>query len=262
MSKFRWRILLLAICAWSIVSAKEHRTEIHLDFRLNSSAIEPGYSDNALQLQKIVDFIRQFENNPTLTLRSISFCGSVSPEGSLEINHQLARARLRALETKIRAEVDIPESIIFRNDSYISWEFLRKQVEKSVLPHRFEVLEVLDMPIDEPSNYPTKRIAKLREIDDGRVWWQLNDLFFSHMRNAYAVIIYDEPEDIPTPLPEQIVAPVFTDPEPQTPRGGDFNYSILLKTNVLGLGLAIANIGVELDIAHHWSLERTRLIRT
>ena len=228
MSKFRWGILLLALCAWSIVSAKEHRTEIHLDFRLNSAVIEPSYSDNALQLQKIVDFIQQFENDPTLTLRRVSFCGSVSPEGSYELNRKLAYARLCALESKIRSEVDIPESIITRNDSYISWEFLRRSVEESILPHKFEILEVLDMPIYEQSDYPTKRIAKLREIDEGRVWWQLNDLYFSHMRNAYAVIIYDEPEvthihtpePVVTPIATEIVTPITEPEEDSNRRGG------------------------------------------
>ena len=228
MSQFRWGILLLALCAWSIVSAKEHRTEIHLDFRLNSAVIEPSYSDNALQLQKIVDFIQQFENDPTLTLRRVSFCGSVSPEGSCELNRKLAYARLCALESKIRSEVYIPESIITRNDSYISWEFLRRSVEESILPHKFEILEVLDMPIDEQSDYPTKRIAKLREIDEGRVWWQLNDLYFSHMRNAYAVIIYDEPEvthihtpePVVTPIATEIVTPITEPEEDSNRRGG------------------------------------------
>ena len=259
MSKFRWSILLLLLCAWSIVSAKEHRTEIHFEFRLNSHVVEPHFGNNALQLQKIVDLIRQFEENPTLTLRSVSFCGSVSPEGTFEINRKLAQERLNALESKIRAEVDIPDSIITRNDSYISWEFLRRHVETSVLPHRCEILEVLDMPIDEESDYPTKRIAKLRQIDEGRVWWQLNDLYFSHMRNAYAVIVYDEPEvehvPIVTPILTEAAKPIIVaEPQPQAPGGGIFDRRTSLKTNTLGLCLLLANIGIEVDLARHWSL--------
>ena len=182
-----------------------------MDFRLNSAVVEPNYSDNALQLQKIADFIQQFENIPTLTLRSVSFCSSVSPEGNIELNRKLAYARLCALESKIRSNVDIPESIITRNNSYISWEFLRRSVEESILPHKFEILEVLDMSIEEQSDYPTKRIAKLREIDEGRVWKQLNDLYFSHMRNAYVVIIYDEPEVPHTLTPEPVAMPIATE---------------------------------------------------
>ncbi len=259
MSKFRWSILLLLLCAWSIVSAKEHRTEIHFEFRLNSHVVEPHFGNNALQLQKIVDLIRQFEENPTLTLRSVSFCGSASPEGTFEINRKLAQERLNALESKIRAVVDIPESIITRNYSYISWEFLRRDVETSVLPHRCEILEVLDMPIEEESNYPTKRIAKLRQIDEGRVWWQLYDLYFSHMRNAYAVITYDEPEvehvPIVTPILTEAAKPIIVaEPQPQAPGGGDFDRRTSLKINTLGLGLAIANIGIEVDLSRHWSL--------
>ena len=84
------------------------------------------------------------------------------------------------------------------------------------------------MPIDEQSDYPTKRIAKLREIDEGRVWWQLNDLYFSHMRNAYAVIIYDEPEvthihtpePVVTPIATEIVTPITEPEEDSNRRGG------------------------------------------
>jgi hypothetical protein len=33
-----------------------------------------------------------------------------------------------------------------------------------------------------------------------------------------------------------------------------FNYGLSLKTNLIGLGLGISNIGIEADLAKHWSL--------
>ena len=204
MSRFKIKIFLLFVCAWSVVSAKEHHTEIRLDFRVNNPVIELSYRDNANQLSKIITFLKETEQDSTITLRKVSFCGSVSPEGSTELNRKLARARLQSLEDVVRAKaakanVAMPDSIIYRNDSYISWEYLEEQVVQSILPHKEDILEVLHQNYDSDSDYPINRIAKLRSIDEGRVWYQLLDLYFPDMRNACVLFEYDKQEAVIVP---------------------------------------------------------------
>lgn len=162
--KFRLGILLLTLCVWSYALGREYRSEIRLDFRLDNSVVDPKYGDNTQNLAQIADLVEQFTKDTTLTLRSLHLRGSVSPEGITESNRALSRARMAALESLIREQIDIPDSLITRNDSYISWESLREKVAKSVLPYKEKVLEILNKPIDEENDYPIKRISELRNL--------------------------------------------------------------------------------------------------
>ena len=229
-----------------------------MNFRVNNSVVEPTYSDNAKQLFRIVSLLKEIEQDSTISLRKVSFCGSVSPEGNWDANRKLARARLQALETAVRAEVEIPDSIITRNDSYISWSDLEEEIIKSVLPHKEDIIEAIRQPLDDEFAYPTKRVAALRAIDDGRVWYQLLDLYFSHMRNASVIFTLDKQEITPAPIPivtetPQPAQPLVVESHAKT-EGGGFSPSISLKTNALAWGLAIANISAEIDFTNHWSL--------
>ena len=265
MVKFRLGILLLALCVWSYALGREYRSEIRLDFRLDNSVVDPKYGDNTQNLAQIADLVEQFTKDTTLTLRSLHLRGSVSPEGITESNRALSRARMAALESLIREQIDIPDSLITRNDSYISWESLREKVAKSVLPYKEKVLEILNKPIDEEDDYPIKRISELRNLDDGRVWLHLMHLYFPEMRNATAIVTFEKEEQAVV-VPVVAVASVGVVAEQPAPtvntsqvseaqnRGGDFCNSIHLKTNALGLGLLLANAAIEVDITRHLSL--------
>lgn len=114
------------------------------------------------------------------------------------------------------------------------------------------------------------RVVKLKRLDDGNVWRQLNKHYFNKMRNAYAVFITFKKEDL-IPEPEVSVDTVVT-PEPvivetvetvlDTPVVADpiivdveeWNRKLHVKTNALGWGMLISNIAAEIDLAQHWSV--------
>ena len=89
-------LILLMLCALKAYS-QEGRTEINIDFRTNSSYIDPKYSDNAEHLQNIIDLYNSLSQDTALSIVEVSFCGSVSPDGSYQYNRKLAKARLLAL---------------------------------------------------------------------------------------------------------------------------------------------------------------------
>ena len=109
--------------------AQERRTEICVDFRVNSTMVDSAYSDNAVRMLEIIDFLRNIRQDSTINIVEVSFFGAASPEGSDQLNRRLARGRLTALEKLVRREVDIPDSLITRNESYIPWDYLKKQIE-------------------------------------------------------------------------------------------------------------------------------------
>ena len=265
--------LILLLFGVGIAHSQESRTEICVDFRVNSTVIDSAYSDNAARMQEIIEFLRNIRQDSTINIVEISFCGAASPEGSDQLNRKLARGRLTALERLVRKEVDIPDSLITRNDSYIPWDYLKSQIEDSGLIHKDEVISILEeesllVDYHHPSTHIDNRIVKLKQLDNGKVWQQMHKLFFGRMRNACAVFVtykqelppVQEPVIVPDTIKEEpivevveikpdttsIVAPVVPDVEEWTRR-------LHLKTNAIGLGMGIANVAAEIDLTKHWS---------
>lgn len=239
-------ILILLLFGVGVAHSQESRTEICVDFRVNSTVIDSAYSDNAARMQEIIEFLRNIRQDSTINIVEISFCGAASPEGSDQLNRKLERGRLTALERLVRKEVDIPDSLITRNDSYIPWDYLKSQIEDSGLIHKDEVISILEeesllVDYHHPNTHIDNRIVKLKQLDNGKVWQQMNKLFFGRMRNACAVFVTYK-QELP-PVQEPVIVP---DVE-------EWTHKLHIKTNAIGLGMGIANVAAEIDLAKHWS---------
>lgn len=251
--------------------SQETRTEICVDFRVNSTSIDSSYSDNAARMQEMVDFLRNVRQDSTVNFVGVSFCGAASPEGSYQLNRKLAQGRIASLESIIRSEVNIPDSLVTRNDSYIPWAYLKSQIEDSDLYLKEDVIAILEeeaklVDYHQPETHIDGRVVKLKALDDGKVWEEMNKLFFERMRNACAVVVtykrelppIEEPvvlSDTITVVPEPVaekeeVVPVA---EPVQTVIEEWTRQLHVKTNVIGLGMGIANLGIEVDIVKHLS---------
>ena len=265
--------LILLLFGVGIAHSQESRTEIFIDFRVNSTVIDSAYSDNAVRMKEMVEFLRTIRQDSTINISEISFCGAASPEGSYQLNRKLAQGRLSALEKFIRSEVDIPDSLITHNDSYIPWDHLKSQIEDSRLIRKDEVIAICEeearlVDYHHPNTHIDNRVVKLRALDGGKVWQQMNNLFFEQMRNACAVFVTYKKELPPVQVPiivpdtitiEPIVEVVEIVPdstvviETTLPEVEGWSRKLHLKTNAIGLGMAIANVAAEVDLAKHWS---------
>lgn len=261
-------ILILLLWCTGMAHAQEYRTEFSVYFRVNRTVIDSVYMGNAARLREITTTLRNIRQDSTINIVEVSFCGAASPEGSYQLNRKLAQGRLSSLERLVRQQVDIPDSIITRNDSYIPWDYLKSQLENSDLRNKAEILSILE---EEPRlvNYHyaglhvDNRIVKLKQLDGGRTWQQMYKLFFAHMRNAYAVIVtyrkippVPEPIAMPVPalvIPAPVIEAVKIIPASVIPEAEEWTRRLHLKTNALGWGLAISNVAVEVDLAKHWS---------
>ena len=270
--KYYITFIVLLFCV-GFTYAQEKRTEICVDFRVNSTVIDSAYSNNAVRMQEIIDFLRAIRQDSTINIVEISFCGAASPEGSDQLNRRLARGRLEALEKLVRKEVDIPDSLITRNDSYIPWDYLKSQIEDSGLIRKDEVIAILEeesllVDYHHPNTHIDNRIVKLRALDGGKVWQQMHKLFFERMRNACAVFVTYKKELPPVQEPVIVSDTVVVEPPvevvetvPDTaaivdvviPEIEEWSRKLHLKTNAIGLGMGIANVAAEIDLAKHWS---------
>ena len=276
-------LLVILMLALQGAHSQESRTEMSVDFRVNSVVIDTLQFDNADRVRHIVDYLRTISADTTIDVLEISFCGAASPEGSYQLNRRLARGRLEALERLVRSQIEIPDSIITRDDSYISWDMLRQQVAASDLTDRDEVLRIIDSEhtlIDYPGGrHIDSRIPKLQKLSGGKTWQILLKKYFGRMRNAYAVFVtykhqLPEPEPITEPEPEPIVVPepepepvVVPEPEPVVvPEPEPESEPVVVipvletrfiaaKTNLLVGAATVANLGFEIELGRKWSLD-------
>lgn len=262
-------LLIFLLLAGGTAYSQENRTEIRVDFHVNSASFDRGYSNNTNSLSEISSFLQRIEQDSTLTVVEVAFCGSASPEGSYQLNHKLARARLETLEGIVRSEVELPDSIITRDDSYISWEYLKEQVAESDIPQKQAVLDIIAQEpqlVDYPGGrHIDHRIVKLQKLDGGKVWRQLHALYFEHMRNACVIFITYKREII-QPI-ETVVPPmkvevlkkpevdsiIIPEAKEQIVTTEDWTRKLYLKTNVLFWGMGMTNVSAEIDLAKHWS---------
>ena len=260
-------LLILLLFGVGVTHSQETRTEISVYFRVNSTVIDFAYSDNIDHIQEIIDFLRAIRQDSTVNIVEVSFCGAASPEGSAQHNRRLARSRLETLEKIIRREVDIPDSLITRNDNDIPWDYLKSQIEGSGLVSKDKVIAILEeearlVDYYHPHTHIDNRIVKLKALDGGVVWQQMNSLFFKQMRNASVVFVTHKKELPTVEEPEaeaEVVAVAETAPDtaatatPIAPEVEEWVHKLHLKTNAIGLGMGIANVAVEIDMARHWS---------
>ncbi len=236
-----------------------------MEFRVNNTTIESERGDNGEQLRKLNAFLDQIEADTTKNIVNVAFCGAASPEGNTENNRLLAQGRLSALERVVRAKIELPDSIVTYNDSYIPWSYLAERVEESDLLQKEVILGIIGR---EPvvigyinNQLFDNRVELLKTLDDGAVWRQLNERYFASMRNAS--VIFTTSQSSVKPSEESLVADVVEMHKAETPErpesvataevADDWTRHLYLNTNALGWALAILNIGVEIDLAKHWS---------
>lgn len=263
-------LMTLLLLYTSVAYSQENRTEISIDFRVNETTIDPTYEENAARLTEINNFIHNLQQDSTMQIVEVAFCGSASPEGSYQLNRRLANERLKALESLIRSEIYFPDSIVFHNDSYIPWNYLRKQLRQSDFPYRLEVLSILDadsslVDYHRGNLQIDKRIKQLQKLDMGKAWPLLLNQYFKKMRNASAVFITYrkrvQPKPIRTlespdtttvvPIPVEIATDTLTVKEEVAEER--WTPSLYLKTNGIGWMMLIGNGAVEADLCSHWS---------
>ncbi len=254
-----------------MVYSQKKRSEFFVNFRVNRTQIAPWFKDNAKRITELTTFLRELQADTTVTIESISFCGAASPEGSYNLNKRLAWGRLKALEKAVRDEVEIPDSLVYYNDSYIPWEYLSTLIAASDMPQKDEVLQILrsEPELVEYNRGSGKkidrRVPRLKALNKGKVWAELYRRYFSEMRNASAVFITfryatSQAVNVPQSVGQEkiTIAPVeILTPAPMpilpTPVAEKWTRRLHFKTNAVGLGLAIANAAVEIDLCKHLS---------
>jgi len=129
-----------------------------VDFIVNRTEIRPTYRRNTMELAKIIESIDKVKNDPDATITRVTIKGFASPEGSYSNNVRLAMGRTASLKEYVREHYNFDPEIMFTDYEPEDWAGLRAWVEDCTLPHRTEILEVIDSPMEpDPKDHELKR---------------------------------------------------------------------------------------------------------
>lgn len=295
-SIIRYTLLFVALVMPFIAQAQDDslsyrreksRHSIYVDFKVNSSVIDKNYRDNNTVLSRVDSLFNKLNQDSTITVESVEFSGSASPEGNAKTNSRLSRARMNAVEKFVRSNISFPDDIITHNDRYIDWDHLVELLEADgTLPMHDEVLKIINSTYPDAKDYRGNeidgRIPELKKLNDGAVWREMLSRYFVKMRvgavimNTY-IDVPVEPEPQPEPVveeePIEEISDMYSDAAGDDPYGleemgaydTDFaaayqkNPLISVKTNLLAYSTLIPNIGVEVRITPRLSFEVTSL---
>lgn len=270
--------------------------KVSVDFRVNATVIDPNYRSNSTVVARVDSILNMIKQDTTITIESVLFSGSASPEGNLQVNKRLSRARMLAVEKFVRQQLSLDDDIVAYDDRYVDWDQLIEYVEADVtLANRDAILEICrgnyaDVPVHNGRSVDG-RIPQIRKLDDGKTWSELLRRYFVKMRTGTVTIrtYVDVPVIIERPklepAEEQSDETLAgdsegTDDAQQTDaveEGSALEESdstkmdagiaseyqphprMSIKTNLLAYSTLVPNMGVEFYIAPHWSAEVTAM---
>lgn len=167
-----------------------------VDFPVNRTELHPSYRNNSVELAKIIATIDSVRNDSDVVVTSITVKGFASPEGRYEDNRRLAEGRTEALKRYVNSLYAFESGIISTDYEPEDWEGLREYVAGSALPHKSEILRIIDDPALDPDVKDWR--IKIRYGDDYKVL--LNEVYpalrHSDYRIEYTIRSYDNVDAI------------------------------------------------------------------
>ena len=97
----------------------------------------PKINIAAIELMKVLE-------DPNIEISRIYVCGSTSPVGLWGDNVKLSQARTDNVAKYLQYSLDIPENKIIKESKIEDWDRLARMVEESDLPHKYEVLDIIN----------------------------------------------------------------------------------------------------------------------
>lgn len=172
-------------------------TGLSVYFKAGYRTLDPAYGDNGATLDRILAAIGTVQRDPRSRLLCIRIVGQASPEGSGPVNEVLSQKRGEALRDYLQSRSGVSASCFDVRSRGAAWSALRKLVEEdAAMPHREEVLDVIDHTPVWDSRRQLGRMSALWRIDGERPYWYMYRNLFPKLRNAsYVKLYFDDDAD-------------------------------------------------------------------
>ncbi|MBQ8948817.1 MAG: DUF3575 domain-containing protein [Prevotella sp.] len=233
---------------------KSINKKAYVDFIVNRTEIKPDYHDNRNELARIKNTIDSVNNDPTTRLVGIHIKGWASPEGPYDNNIRLAKGRSNSLRQYMIDNYGIDPTRIKSEYEPEDWPGLRDSVERSNLPHREEMLRIIDS--DEE---PDARLRRIK-VKYPKEYLHILKNFMPYLRHSDYRIDYEQAPS-PAALKPRVDSVWALPPADRltddSPKGFiPFKPDFALKTNLLFDAAGAFNFEVEIPFGRNrqWSI--------
>ena len=231
---------------------KRHE-DIEVHFKFDKYNLELDYMGNEASLQ---NFAHKIDSIGISKIDSIVIISQSSPEGVYEHNQKLSKNRANTMRKYILDNHPNLHNLLHVHPDGESWLRLREYVKKDTLMKKSTIEKVISV-IDEDINVGTKK-WRMEQLP---VYRYLLRTYYPRIRNsAFCIVYYSEivpSKEEPKPVEPDTVVQTVPDTTavvtPVVPPVEEWTRKLHLKTNLIGLGMAIANVAVEIDLAKNWS---------
>ncbi|MBR5189089.1 MAG: DUF3575 domain-containing protein [Paludibacteraceae bacterium] len=186
-------ILFLIFGCASLHAQFERSVVIYFD--KNSSELDLDLRDNDHSLRLILDSLNVFNSDSVYKIKSITFSGAASPDGSRAYNNRLAERRARSVFKYIADYAPLPDSIQAVQSLGRDWSgLIRLAQDDPNLPHRDYVMELLNTIATgaDGSLGGVDPLQRLMRVNDGEVYKYMLDNLFPLLRATYLNISYEK----------------------------------------------------------------------
>lgn len=159
----------------------------YLSYPQGNHQVMPNYGTNAIELDKLNQFIRSALSDTMVYVRQVRLMGYCSIEGSLMANEQLAKNRVNGFLNYLNTKYDLSRRYPVEMDWIAEdWDKLRELVAASQLTERDEVLQIIDkVPVLKG------REKLLMELNGGVPYRTMLAELFPGLRRVEITVIYD-----------------------------------------------------------------------
>jgi len=125
------------------------RGRAFVTFRVNKTEVEPDFSNNRVELERLSHTIDSVASDSTIEILRIQVKGFASPEGSYASNDRLARERTSSLTRYVIENTQVSPVLFHTGYEAEDWQGLRNFVDTtSMLTHREDLLRMIDTEMD------------------------------------------------------------------------------------------------------------------
>ena len=239
------------------------QTHTHIDFRVNLTDLDSSYHGIGLQLDCALAKIDSMILNTDMRVKRITIVGTASPEGPYANNRRLATGRAKALASILKTRYPFPDSIYHVSTIPEDWEGMKKMLEKNhSIPYSGIVLDFL---AETENIAPDIRERQIKHLGEGKPYASMRDNVLPYLRRSSVIVDYDNRlvnanlQSVAIPRPEiECIAPsphISTSEIQFLKTGAPRKRFYAVKTNLLWDVAMCANLGVEIELWPHWSLD-------
>ena len=164
--------------------------DLLIKFTHNKVIIDPNIFENAVVFQQILTAVDKIFADDQYRLDHIDVLGYASPEGHLRRNTYLGQTRAEALIDYIISSR--PQYNLTHDDFRIynckeNWDGLRDYLKMHEIDQKDDVISIIDSNITDEA-----KKTRLKALNGGKVWKELLDEIFPHLRSArFLGVFYD-----------------------------------------------------------------------